>query len=237
MKPFFLMLGFFTRIPVPFVEYTEERYVKGMPLMPFVGLVSGALLFALSFAYKVLPMPVVALLLYVGYLLITGGIHLDGLGDSCDGLFSGRDREKMLEIMKDSRSGSFGVLGLIAASAAYLIFFTYTKQYAVLLFPMVGKCVPIVTCKVSEYIRPRGMAELFAKNASTGILVFTLAAAAVICALLGPIYIIALAVSMALCVVLALRIKKILGGYTGDILGLLCEVSQLTFLLVCIFNI
>lgn len=237
MRSFLLMLGFFTRIPVPMVEYTEERYAKGMYLMPFVGLVSGGLLFGLSFIHRFLPMPVTALLLFILYLLITGGLHLDGLGDSCDALFSARDRDRMLEIMKDSRSGSFGVLGLIAASAAYLIGFTYTKQYAVLLFPVVGKCMPIIASMVSEYIRPHGMAEVFARHASKGVLAFTLALGAGLCAAFGPIYLIAFGVAIGVSTGLALRIRRILGGYTGDILGLLCEVSQLVFLLVCTLDI
>ena len=113
IRSFVLMLGFFARIPVPQIEYTEERYIKGIPLLPFVGAVSGGLLLCVYQLSRWLPMPVTALALFLAYLLITGGLHLDGLGDSCDALFSGRDREKMLEIMKDSRSGSFGVLGQI----------------------------------------------------------------------------------------------------------------------------
>ena len=131
------MLGFFTRIPVPQIEYTEERYIKGIPLLPFVGAVSGGLLLCVYQLSRWLPMPVTVLALFLAYLLITGGLHLDGLGDSCDALFSGRDREKMLEIMKDSRSGSFGVLGLIFASAAYLVLLNYAPWQAVLLFPVI----------------------------------------------------------------------------------------------------
>ena len=64
-RSFILMLGFFTRIPVPQIEYTEERYVKGIPLLPFVGAVSGGLLWCVFQLSRWLPMPVVALLLGV----------------------------------------------------------------------------------------------------------------------------------------------------------------------------
>ena len=78
LRSFILMLGFFTRIPVPQIEYTEERYIRGIPLLPFVGAVSGALLLLVFQLSRWLPMPVTALAVFLAYLLITGGIHLDG---------------------------------------------------------------------------------------------------------------------------------------------------------------
>lgn len=230
---FILMLGFFTRIPVPQIEYTEERYIRGIPLLPFVGAVSGGLLLCVFQLSRWLPMPMVSLALFLAYLLITGGIHLDGLGDSCDALFSGRDREKMLEIMKDPRSGSFGVLGLIFASAAYLVLLNYVPWQAVLLFPVVGKVTPALASNWSPYIRAKGMAELFCRNATRGVLAFD----ALLCIAAGfalgvPLGIAAI-ISLFLCAGVILRVKHILGGITGDILGLACELTQLSFLFVC----
>ncbi|MBP5749607.1 MAG: adenosylcobinamide-GDP ribazoletransferase [Firmicutes bacterium] len=233
---FLLMLGFFTRIPVPQIEYTEERYVRGIPLLPFVGAVTGGILACIWQLNRWLPMPAVSLLMFLAYLLITGGIHLDGLGDSCDALFSGRDREKMLEIMKDSRSGSFGVLGLVFASAAYLILLNYASWQAVLLFPIIGKCTPALASNVSPYIRAKGMAELFCKNATGGVLVFDLALCLAAAFLLQIPLGIAAILSLFVGTLLTLRVKHILGGITGDILGLVCEVTQLAFLFFCLIR-
>jgi adenosylcobinamide-GDP ribazoletransferase len=234
LKSFVLMLGFFTRIPVPQIEYTEERYVKGIPLLPFVGAVSGGLLLCVFQLSRWLPMPVVSLFLFLVYLLITGGLHLDGLGDSCDALFSGRDPERMLEIMKDSRSGSFGVLGLIFASAAYLVLLNYAPWQAVLLFPVVGKVTPALASSWSPYIRAQGMAELFCQNATKGVLAFDALLCIAAGFLLGIPFGIAAIIALFACVALVLRVKHILGGITGDILGLACEVTQLVFLFVCV---
>jgi len=234
IQAFILMLGFFTRIPVPQIEYTEERYVKGIPLLPFVGAVSGGLLWCVFQLSRWLPMPVVALLIFLAYLLITGGIHMDGLGDSCDALFSARDPERMLEIMKDSRSGSFGVLGLIAASAAYLILLSYAPWQAVLLFPVVGKVTPALSSNWAPYIRAKGMAELFCQNATKGVLAFDALLCIAAGFALGISVGIAAVIALFACVTLVLRVKHILGGITGDILGLACEVSQLIFLFVCV---
>lgn len=234
-KAFVLMLGFFTRIPVPQIEYTEARYVKGIPLLPFVGAVSGGLLLCVWQLSRWLPMPVVSLAMFLAYLLITGGLHLDGLGDSCDALFSGRDPERMLEIMKDSRSGSFGVLGLVFASAAYLILLSYAPWQAVLLFPVLGKCTPVLASNVSPYIRAKGMAEVFCRNAGGGVLVFDAALCLAAAFALGVPFGIAALASLLGCVLLVLRVRHILGGVTGDILGLACELTQLFFLFLCVF--
>ena len=234
LRSFILMLGFFTRIPVPQIEYTEERYIRGIPLLPFVGAVSGALLLLVFQLSRWLPMPVAALAVFLAYLLITGGIHLDGLGDSCDALFSGRTPEQMLEIMKDSRSGSFGVLGLVFASAAYLILLSYAPWQAVLLFPVVGKVTPALASSCAPYIRAKGMAEVFCKNATKGVLAFDLLLCIAAGFVLGIPVGISAVVSLFVCAGLVLRVKHILGGITGDILGLACEVTQLAFLFLCV---
>ena len=236
IRSFILMLGFFTRIPMPQIEYTEERYVRGIPLLPFVGAVTGGILACIWQLSRWLPMPAVSLLLFLAYLLITGGIHLDGLGDSCDALFSGRDRERMLEIMKDSRSGSFGVLGLIFASAAYLILLNYASWQAVLLFPVIGKCTPVLASTLSPYIRAKGMAETFCKHATGGVLVFDLAVCLAAAFLLNVPLGIAAILSLFVCALVTLRVRHILGGITGDILGLVCELTQLAFLFFCLIR-
>ena len=236
MKAFFLMLGFFTRIPVPQIEYTEERYVRGIPLLPFVGAVTGGILACVWQLDRWLPMPVVSLLMFLAYLLITGGIHLDGLGDCCDALFSGRDRDRMLEIMKDSRSGSFGVLGLVFASAGYLILLNYASWQAALLFPVIGKCTPVLASALSPYIRPQGMAETFCRHATGGVLVFDLALCLAAAFALGVPFGIAAVLSLLAGALVTLRVKHILGGITGDVLGLVCEVTQLAFLLFCLIR-
>ncbi len=230
MKAFLLMLAFFTRLPVPQVPYTEERYVKGIPLLPLVGAVTGALLLGASYARPYLPASLFGVLLFLLYLLVTGGLHLDGLADSCDALFSGRDRETMLEIMKDSRSGSFGVLGLILASAFYLALFPQASPAALFFFPVIGKCTPSLAVQLSPYIRPEGMARLFSAHCSK-----TCAAAGTGLTLLAigltdRSLILPAAFALALAAILTKKVQRALDGITGDILGMLCEAAQIAFL-------
>src|SRR5260370_15965319 len=109
---------FFSVLPLPgstqFFDKNEPmpRLVIGCEYFPLVGLLLALLLWLLVLAFTPLvPQLALAALLVVALVILTGGLHLDGLMDSCDGLFGGSTRERKLEIMRDSRVGSFGVLG------------------------------------------------------------------------------------------------------------------------------
>jgi adenosylcobinamide-GDP ribazoletransferase len=103
---------FLTRLPIPVkLSYDEHLFKKSVVFYPFVGAVIGALLAAAGWGLQEVlpPLPSAALLLIV-WVALTGGLHLDGLMDTADGLLSHRSREEMLEIMKDPRTGAMGVI-------------------------------------------------------------------------------------------------------------------------------
>lgn len=231
MKTFLLMLSFFTRLPCPQTEFTQERYIKGINLLPLVGLVIGAILYIVSFADRALSGPIMGIVLYFAYIIITGGLHLDGLADSCDALFSGRDKGKMLEIMKDSRSGSFGVLGLILVSAAYIALLPEMPKEALFIFPVIGKCAPAIAANVAPYIREEGMGKIFAEHCQLSSAIGAIIFANVLALIFDPALVVAANISVLCVFILVKKIKSLLGGVTGDVFGLLCEVSQITFLL------
>lgn len=231
MKSFLLMLSFFTRLPCPHIEFTQERYIKGMNLLPVVGVVIGAILYIVSFADRVLPISVMGVVLYFAYIVITGGLHLDGLADSCDALFSGRDKEKMLEIMKDSTNGSFGVLGLIVISAAYITLLPQMPREVLVLFPVIGKCAPAISANVSSYIREEGMGKMFADHCKLSSAIMAMLFVNVLAFILDPYFALATNIAFLSIFILTKKIKHLLGGITGDVFGFLCEVSQVVFLL------
>jgi adenosylcobinamide-GDP ribazoletransferase len=107
-------LSFLTRIPLPqWAIINADTLRQAVRYFPLVGATIGvlaALVFALS--YVVLPLPVALLLSLLATLCLTGALHEDGLADYCDGLGGGSDKGAVLAIMKDSRLGSYGVLGL-----------------------------------------------------------------------------------------------------------------------------
>ncbi|HYH01828.1 MAG TPA: adenosylcobinamide-GDP ribazoletransferase, partial [Bacillota bacterium] len=105
MKLFLIMLQFFTRIPLPLeVAVNPADFPRGVRYFPLVGLIIG---FLDALVFWLLTLGLDKSIAVVGVVLfnscLTGALHLDGLADTCDALFSARDRERMLEIMKDSR--------------------------------------------------------------------------------------------------------------------------------------
>ena len=159
---FFLMLGFFTRLPVPKSGFTEDRLQKSMPLIPLVGLVIGAVLVLISVVLTWVGAPVLisGAVLTGCYIFLTGGLHFDGLADTCDGVFSGRSREKSLEIMRDSRIGVFGTLGIFMAGLLYFAVFTEAPAAsALMVFPVCGRACCLISSSMAPYAREEGMGK------------------------------------------------------------------------------
>ena len=111
-----LLIQFMTRIPIPIkVEYSEKQLGKGIKYFPLVGYLIGIIIFITGIVLNkyIDNKYIISLLLILIELKLVGLIHIDGLADSFDGLFSYRDKDRILEIMKDSRVGTNGVVVLI----------------------------------------------------------------------------------------------------------------------------
>lgn len=117
IKLFWATLSFLSRLPVPdrWSQGLEiDRYVRGIVTFPRVGALLGGVSGLVFLAVQSwCGLPLAALFSILALALLTGGFHLDGLADTCDGVFSARRRERMLEIMRDSRLGTHGGLALI----------------------------------------------------------------------------------------------------------------------------
>lgn len=103
---------FLTRLPIPVqIDYTDRVFQRSVIFYPLAGFVIGLLLLLAGEGLSlVLPAMPAAVLLLGFWVVLTGGLHLDGLMDTADGILSHRPREQMLEIMKDSRVGAMGVI-------------------------------------------------------------------------------------------------------------------------------
>lgn len=229
MKTIWLVLSFFTRLPVPRVEYTDERYARGVKLVPFVGYVTGAIFYGVSFLHLIFDPTVTALFLVVAYILVTGGLHLDGFADTCDGVFSGRSKERILEIMRDSRVGSYGVLAMVFFAAFYLVFFPRIPYIALLLFPVVGKSAPVISSCMSDYVRPEGLGKVFCDQCGKVELCSAIAAPVIGALLINPWYLIPAGAGLLSVAACTWGLKRKIGGSTGDTLGMVCEVSQMVY--------
>jgi cobalamin 5''-phosphate synthase/cobalamin synthase len=241
---FFLMLGFFTRIPVPKSDFSEERFGKSMILLPLVGLVIGLVLALIQFflgwiGNGVSPW-ISAAVLTGAYIFITGGLHFDGLADTCDGVLSGRTREQSLEIMKDSRIGVFGTLGLLMTCLLYFALFIEIPPYMLLIFPAIGRACCLVSASMAPYAREDGMGKSTSKQsgvASVISAIITIVGVSVGISILITIPVlvqslISAGVAVLVTVLLTLKFKKKLGGVTGDTFGAIIEASSLVYIFV-----
>ena len=115
MKTFILALQLMTRLPInKEIQVTDARLIRGVMYWPLVGVVTGVIdciVFVLLSFF--VPKSVAAVFAVLCQLCVTGGFHLDGLCDTADAIYSARTRERMLEIMKDSRIGTNGVIAAI----------------------------------------------------------------------------------------------------------------------------
>lgn len=169
MTPFFIALQFLTRLKiVNQTEWSMEDFGKSVATFPYVGLIIGIFLTIIYFIFSqfLAPMPLM-LIIVISEFLFTGGLHADGLMDTSDGLFSGREREKKLEIMKDSRVGSFGVVAFIFVTLLKWQLFTAIPvpefiPIILLMMPLMSRYTLILSIRSYPYARKSGMGQAFA---------------------------------------------------------------------------
>lgn len=214
------------------------RPVGQVAMFPVVGLLLGGILAVADALLSLLwPPLVVGILDTVLLMVLTGGFHLDGLGDTADGLFSHRSRERTLEIMKDSRSGAMGVLAMIAVLAMKWAGFAsmaepgWTRALLLIAIPSLARASQILGIGLLPYGRKEGTAhDLFGDVPLAGRLRFV-PIPVLLVLLTGGRGVVVLLVYAAITAVLLLWYKKKMGGITGDMLGAMTEITE-AFLLV-----
>ena len=162
---FWIALQFLTIIPMPFKKEPEMREIaSSLVFFPIVGLLIGLLLFLANWGSGEVFSPVVtAAFTLLVWVLISGAMHLDGLADSCDGL-AGNTAEKRLEIMKDSHTGAFGVVGislLLLVKFAAIVSLSGWEWEALVLAPVFGTWAMVLAITVFPYARKNGVGQAF----------------------------------------------------------------------------
>ncbi|PXW93272.1 cobalamin-5'-phosphate synthase [Sphaerotilus hippei] len=248
LRLFFLALQFFTRIPVPaWVGYDPAWMHASARHYPLVGLVVGGWgAVVLLLAGQMLPMSVAVLLSMAATAWLTGGFHEDGLADTCDGLGGSVSRERALTIMKDSRLGSYGalglffVLGLKAVTLSELAAWDALETAAVILWSHVAsRALPVVLlwrlpyAGDPEHAKAKPMAQQISGRGLGFVLATVLLAAAALHTLLGQALPLATS-GLALAAMgrwCARWYRQRLGGYTGDTLGASQQLGELAIYL------
>ncbi len=154
--------------------------------------------------------------------LATGGLHEDGLADTADGFGGGATRERKLEILRDSRIGSFGAIALILSLGirAAAIAASATPIAAMIVSGALGRAAMIAILLALKPARTDGMAASLGRVAPTPAAIgLALAMLATVCLLSPPMALRAMVLTLASLTAMAMLAKRQIGGYTGDVLG------------------
>ncbi len=235
-------IQFLTRIPFRIKgEISERDLGRSSAFFPVAGLIIGLIMLAVYRAALVVwPQQVAALLALAGLVVITGGLHLDGLMDTADGIMSGKSREKMLDIMKDSRVGAMGVIAgffILALKLLGLGFLAPANVYRVLIiFAVTSRCSMTWALACFPYARAgTGTGRPFAENvtAKEGVIA-TVIALGIVGAMAGYTGLILAATGGACGLAAAAYASRKLGGLTGDTYGAVNEITETAVILVAL---
>src|SRR6266487_3583552 len=221
-------------------DETAPHLEVGSTYFPLVGLLLACLLWVLVLLLTPLvPQLVLAALLVVALVILTGGLHLDGLMDSCDGLFGGSTRERKLEIMRDSRVGSFGVLGAICILLLKFALFASLRVHALPLALLIAlpssRWAMVLALRVFPGARSTGLGAAFHQAVTTERLLLAGTIALAIVLFTGQfIGLIVWLAGTVTTLILGLLITRSLGGLTGDSYGAIEEVVEVVALLVLV---
>ncbi|MHB8770956.1 MAG: adenosylcobinamide-GDP ribazoletransferase [Syntrophales bacterium] len=235
MQRFLAALQFLTILPLAGGRNPGEGVLGGsLPFFPLVGLLIGAAISLADWGLgHILPLGVTSVVTVILLIAVSGGLHIDGLADTADGLFSSRPRDRVLEIMRDSRTGPMGVAAVISVvllKAALIASLAGPWRWWVLaMMPLAGRCALIAHMALLPYVRPEGgLAGIFHRNSSRSHALWALAALLAAGFLLGRLPgLIAGAAAFLVALGTAAYTFRRIGGFTGDTLGAACELAEL----------
>lgn len=239
VRLFFVALQFFTRLPIPrWVGFRPEWLHQASRYFPLVGYVVAAVAAGVyALAALVLPAPVAAILSTAASIYVTGAFHEDGFADTCDGFGGGLTRERVLEIMKDSRVGAYGAIGIAcmlgAKCTALAMLPPATAIAALFIAHPLSRLAAAALIWRMDYARDEGKSKPMAQQMRTSEFAIALLTALLPGALLAvagaitPVAFCAaiLAAAVAACW-LARKFQARIGGYTGDCLGAVQQLAE-----------
>jgi len=241
---FILMLTFLTRIPIRYsFSFEPSSFGKGYVFFPIIGGIIGVLLCLPVLMRQSLPSSSLAFLIIIWYLLLVGGIHLDGVADVFDGVFSARERTKILMIMEDSHIGAFGAIGLILY---FLGLYVGIEQvissslgvWIILIMPIVSRSISVFIIGFCRYAKPtglgKGIVDCIRPIPGTIILMIVFSCVYFV----SPLILLTALMTTLILSFIVYRIHRLLNGITGDVIGAMVEIGQVVYLLLAgiLFN-
>lgn len=248
MKTFLLALQFLTIIPVKisakgeFVsgeksEMEGKDFGASLLYFPIVGLIIGLLLSLGALSLFFLPTLVRAAAILIISIFITGGIHLDGFADTCDGFYGNKPVEKVLEIMRESRIGAMGAIGIVSLLLLkFSVMASLQEAYLwkiLIVMSVFSRWSQCFACNTARYARQAGKAKYFVEHSRKRDLliggIFTLALSLLLMRSKGFILFFLSIIPVSLFI---RRIKSKIAGMTGDTIGAVNEIAEVCVLLL-----
>lgn len=244
LRSFYIALSFLTRIATPVKgDVTQKQIGESIVFYPLVGVLMGLTFYIIAetifFFSTDFSSEVLAAILLAVWVLVTGGLHLDGLADSADAWIGGlNNRDRTLEIMKDPYCGPIGVAIIVLVLLlkwAALSHLLKTDQSAFLIvLPMLSRSIIIVLFMTTVYVRESGLGTALLDYMPNETILWTVL---LVSALAYFIFANIFSMLLVAIVVIALRMMMILriGGMTGDTLGATVEIAEAVALIGLVF--
>ena len=235
MNSFLIALQFLTIIPVTHLTIASDKQLGDSSLFyPVIGLIIGSLLVVSALWLSDLSLTIQAAIILILWVLLTGGLHLDGLADCADAWVGGLgSKQRSLDIMKDPAAGPIAVVVLVLLLLLKWSMISFVIEQnsieALLLTPMLGRVAILILMLKANYIRADGLGKKIVLNlpvsAVKGLVLF--------CMLLSLYYLGVLPISFMLMMLFTVfyQSKKRLGGVTGDVYGASVELVEIAILL------
>lgn len=240
LNVFFTAVMFYTRIPVPSgMAFSDEILNKATRYFPLIGIIVGgigALVFWML--HLILPFQVSVILSMAATIFVTGAFHEDAFSDFCDGFGGGYTPERILEIMKDSRIGTYGAVAILLMLSTKFFCLTNIEPYKIPLILISGhafsRFMSVCMIYTSNYVRADTLSKskpIGHKGSAFSLLVAGLFGLIALCFI--PVKAVVVIIALSIIVFISFRwyVHRKLGGYTGDVLGALQQLSEISFYL------
>jgi adenosylcobinamide-GDP ribazoletransferase len=239
---FLLILQFLTRIPISLnLECKQENFKKAALYLPIVGLIVGGIQWLTYYVLtNLLPANITSIFVFIISVLITGALHVDGIGDTCDGFYAFKGKDKIIEIMKDSRIGTYACIAIVMDILLKISSMTYIIEnklaIIIILAPVIARFSIIFISLIGKPAKSSGSGNLFIGNMSKIIAL----CAALLTFVVSIIFVgildstIIFIISMIITFLVNKYSESKIGGITGDILGANNELVEIFVLITYI---
>ncbi len=244
-EQFIILIQFMTRIPVLLkVDYSEKKLGKSVKYFSLVGLIIGLILYFTNLLIDIYlknffyNKAIIAIFLIIVEILVVGIIHIDGLADTFDGLFSYADKDRILEIMKDSRIGTNGTVVLILYFITKTILISevisINPKYLII-FPIIARLSTSTNAGLSNYAKKSGMSNsIIDENGIFEVIFALILTNFLVFFIVGINGTVITFIAFLFIIFFMINVRKKIGGITGDTMGASLELTSILVLFLAI---